>query len=177
MIILTIIGIYVVYVLLIGILFFSFKYYKTEKKIINTKEFALLVLFPIVGYGNWLYKKELREKGITKFPKEWFIWKNAIPINIGYIILLAIIGYILFGISTGSIGGGMEWANKQENAALIGVGFLTDIVSGIALLFITIIAILGLGMLAFFLIFIPIIQVKSIERIYYKKQVELNNSK
>ncbi|WP_405569055.1 hypothetical protein [Winogradskyella sp. Asnod2-B02-A] len=177
MIILSVIGIYLIYILFIGIFFFSFKYYKTEQTIIENKEFTLLIFFPIIGLGNWLYNKELRKNGTTKFPKEWFIWKNAIPINIGYLVLLAIIGFILHGIATGNIGGGMEWANKQDNASLIGVGLLTDIASGIAILFVTVIAVFGFGILAFFLIFIPKYQVKSIERKYFQEQNELNKSK
>ena len=73
MIIQKIIGIYFIYNLLIGVLFFSFKYNKTEQKVIDRKEFTLLILFPFFRYGNRLYDKDLRENGATKFHREWFI--------------------------------------------------------------------------------------------------------
>ena len=61
MIIQKIIGIYFIYNLLIGVLFFSFKYYKTEQKVIDRKEFTLLILFPFFGYGIGDYNDKLKE--------------------------------------------------------------------------------------------------------------------
>lgn len=174
MILFSIIATYLIYNLLSGLLFFSIKYYRTERMIVNKKEFALLILFPLIGYGTWRYNRELRTNGDLKFPKEWFVWKHIIPIHIGYLILLAVIGFILHGIASGSIGGGMDWANQQTNASAIGIGLLADLATGFVLLLVTIIAIFGFGILAFLLLFIPKYQVKRIERRYYQEQSELH---
>lgn len=160
-ILLILLGTYLGYLLLIGLCFFSFKYYFSEK-IIRRKEFILLVFFPVIGLGNWRYNKTLRDTGKTKFPREWYIWRNIIYINIGYLSSLAIVGlYLFIATYNGLIG---------SDDLLV---FFANMIEGALIVFAFLIALIGYIIIALFLILLPKTITNSIEKEFYKKQYKL----
>jgi len=167
---------YLVYTLLIGIFFFSIKYYRTEGSIVNKREFFLLIFLPSIGYGNWLYNRELRLNGKTTFPKEWFIWKKIIPINISYLIALIISGIILYVVIAGMIDEELNGAAKPDD--LISFGFDVFAIFASVMVFSVAIftSILLFGIYAMILLFIPKYLVKSIEKKHFQKQAERNKN-
>ncbi len=153
---------YILYNLLIGP-FFAFRYYNTEGRIVETKEFLRLLLLPAVGYSYWLYKREIRANKIPEFPRRWFVWKKMIPINWGFIGIIAAFGLVLiiwlaaagsdFDINSNS---GLEFLFE------LGAGLMAAALIGSFFFF--------FGLLVFLLIFLPHQFAKSIEAETYKRK-------
>lgn len=161
---------YFIYNIVAGIFIALYCYYYDDYK---SQGYDLLwvFLFPAIGWGFWRYNKELRDNGKVDLPGDWYMWTQMIKVNWGFLIC---IGFLGFGSAMGChkmVGGGIEWANHQNNGFSLGLGLLYDIGSGIAFLFFMVMLILGLGILFAIFILIPTTQSNSIETRYYKEQL------
>ncbi len=87
---------YLVYNLLAGFCL-AIYYLIKERGIPGAKEFLLLLAFPAIGLGNWIYNRELRQNTGTPYPKKWFIYKNSIKINWGFIGIYLLLGLFVTG--------------------------------------------------------------------------------
>nr|WP_321235315.1 hypothetical protein [uncultured Psychroserpens sp.] len=164
------IGIYLAYIVAVGVFFFSIKYLIIERKIVDWSEFLLLSFFPIIGFGTWMYKREKREKGNTTFSKKWYIWKYMVPINIWFICLLTVAFLIIafLVLSTNPSGGSSSGYSVFSGVFEI----FGDFFSGLFTFLFLIIMFGILLVYALILILIPKFQVQSIENKYHNKQKE-----
>ena len=138
-------------------------------------ELLHLVLFPYTGWGAWLYERysRLRLKGL--FPKDYYVYKHMGLLNIALSFGGLVAVFLMWSDSFKYIGEGMEWAEDTDNASMVGVGLLGDlligvgsVIYGIFLLVLWLIASLVIILLPFFL-------ARSSKRAYLFHQLKKEN--
>ncbi|WP_333693814.1 hypothetical protein [Flavobacterium sp.] len=153
---------YFLYNLLIGCLGFSLYYYRNEKKINSIPEFALLIIFPALGWGYWNHKKSLRLNPEETYPLKGHIWRSLFRINLSYMLLLGLLLLwyllVLFGLIDSELA-----SRHTQHATLVGFDLMMDAFIGLALMAFAAGMLLGYFCLAFVLVGIPKIQLSSIK--------------
>ncbi len=153
---------YFFYNLLIGSLGFSLYYYRKEKKIISIPEFALLLVFPAIGWGYWNYKKALRLNPEESYPLKGHIWRSLFRINLSYILILGLLLLwyllVLFGLIDSEMA-----SQHTQHASLVGFDLMMDAFIGLALMSFAAGILFGYFCLAILLVGIPKIQLNSIK--------------
>lgn len=166
---------YIFFNLTIGLLFFSIKYMLSKQITLSKKELFVLLLYPVDGCGNWMYKKELNELGATKFPRKWFLWKYRLYMYILYLIFLAIIGIFFFGILKGDLNNSY-FSDNYNNVFEFFVGVTFDLIGSVFSMvewfFTTVIFIFSYVIMSLFLIIISIAEKKTIERNHNEEEAQ-----
>lgn len=158
---------YISYILTFGS-FFLIKYFLTERKIKSTKEIVLLFLFPMAGYGNWIYNRKCRELDDVFLPRKWYIWKKMVFQNFLLILLFGLSSCVFLVIT-------LYYSLLDDEAVKVSSGTFAffqnnvDPTLGIGLVFGIISVIVFTVSLLFFLVIIPAIIANSIKRSYSKK--------
>ena len=166
----TLITSYFIYNLAAGFFLAIYCYY-SDKNQLHGYDLLWVLLFPALGWGYWRYNKELRDSGSTELPREWYMCKQMIKINWGYIIVMGLWAFSLVEGCNKMVGGGLEWAHQQNDRLSTGIGLMYDIGSGTAFMIFWLMLVLGLGILFAIFVLIPSIYVKSIESRHYKMQL------
>lgn len=157
--------IYFLICFVLSILYFAIKYFTIERRVQNWKEFLLLIFFPYLGYGKWVYSNELRKIGTTKYPEQWYIYKMRVRVNIYIFIVLGLALLAFFLESSGIIG----TASRENNHfSLVGFALFADILMTLIFLFF-----FGVIFTVYILLFItfvkaPLKKIRMIERIQFK---------
>ena len=86
----------------------------------------VLLLFPAVGLGKWIYGQAIARNEQQTFPEKWFLWKYMIKVNWGYFWLIAILPIIFimlmfFGVAVG----GLVNLDSQNLDAFSGMGLVS----------------------------------------------------
>lgn len=142
-----------------------------EKKVVNTKEFAMLFFFPAIGLGNWLFNKEQRESIETNRTKNWHIYKNMLQLN--WLFIFVMIGYEIYaGFALYNFFRHYE-DMKDTSSEVIGVftadilykmfGWMMDISVYIILIFLLIVLLLSLLIMSLLFILFPKIKLSDAE--------------
>lgn len=162
--------IYIIYVLSFGFIFLL-KYLRTERRRIKSrKELALLVFFPMIGNGNWIYNHKSRESQEMFLPRKWYIWKKMVFQNFWLTILLTIYMAFLLGMDT-------YYTLLSDGAIKISSGAVlvfennVDPTLGVGLIFSSLTIVILAFTLMFFLVIVPAIVARSI-KLSYKKRDE-----
>ena len=155
---------YFVYNVLVGIVLTIIQLIKSEGKA-KPLSIVLLLLFPAVGLGKWIYGQTIAKNEQPTFPEKWFMWKYMIKVNWGYFWLIAILPIVFmvlmfFGVAVG----GLVNLDSQNLDAFSGMGALLE--AGITML-----VLFGSITMAFLLIIpylilihLPKTQMRSVER-------------
>ncbi|MCW3125355.1 MAG: hypothetical protein JWO03_1013 [Bacteroidetes bacterium] len=169
-------GFYLVFNILAGAVLSAY-YFKREHYTVYGHEILLLLLFPAAGLGYWIYHRDLRENIATDLPLNWYIWKHMVKIHTALMIALG-----LFAISTLSgcgamVGGGLHWADHQNNASAVGLGLMYNAVSGVVFGLILLFVLLGLGITGLLMIGLPAFIAHSIKSNVYMMKYQQEKEK
>jgi hypothetical protein len=130
-------------------------YFYFEKNIEDKKEFLLLVTFPTVGLGRFLYGRASRAGNKEILPIKWYVWDKMRIVNIALLIVVFIVMVRFLLEASGVIGSGVDWASEQDNQNALGFGILMDMGIGVAWFLISIIFGLVYIVIALLVIIIP----------------------
>ena len=138
---------------------------------------ALLLVFPAVGLGKWIYSRTIEANKPTMFPENWFMWKYMIKVNWGYFGLITILPFIFlilmfFGVAVG----GLFNLNSSNMDAFSGMAGLLEAGIVMLLLFGSITAVFLLLIPYLLLIQLPKSQMRSIERqqLYAQQKAQMS---
>ena len=159
------IGMYLVFQTLTGLFVCGPIYYSTERSLTNWREFLYAILFPLAGFGTWVYNRKKRILGSAELPVDYYIWKKATLINLGFILFLVIYGLVIMN----SITPDLSKDHPRSEYVDILTGGIELMFEGIGFLFAALIGIIGFGFLFVLLVLIPRMMYKSIETNHYKK--------
>ncbi len=154
---------YLSYNLVIGLILTIFHAVK-ERGTIPAVNLLLLLVFPAVGLGKWIYHRTLRDQNSTEFPENWHIWKYMVKVNWGFMTLIGIGPLtLLILMSLGFLVGdfaasGPMPMSQDEMFQLLEVGLILLIIGYAFIMFFVLIIPYLL------LIFLPKRQKRSIER-------------
>ena len=169
---------YFIYNALLGIVLTVIQLIKSEGKG-ELLSIVLLLLFPAVGLGKWIYGQAIARNEQQTFPEKWFLWKYMIKVNWGYFWLIAILPIIFimlmfFGVAVG----GLVNLDSQNVDAFSGIGALLETGFTMLVLFgsITIAFLLVIPYLL--LIHLPKTQMRSVERRHFlaQQQAQVNTT-
>jgi len=169
---------YFIYNALLGIVLTVIQLIKSEGKA-EPLSIVLLLLFPAMGLGKWIYGQTIAKNEQPTFPEKWFVWKYMVKVNWGYFWLIAILPIILmllmfFGVAVG----GLVNLDSQNLDAFSGIGALLEVGLTMLILFGSITMAFLLVIPYLILIYLPKTQMRSIERQQFlaQQQTQVNNT-
>lgn len=169
---------YFIYNVLLGIILTVIQLIKSEGKA-EPLSIVLLLLFPAVGLGKWVYSQTIARNEQPTFPKKWFMWKYMIKVNWGYFWLITILPIIFmllmfFGVAVG----GLVNLDSQNLDSFSGIGALLEAGIIMLVLFGSITMAFLLVLPYLILIHLPKTQMRSVERQYFlmQQQAQVNTT-
>ncbi len=94
-------------------------------------ELLHLVFFPYTGWGSWVYERCQKSGLKDLFPKDYYVYKHMGLLNIALSLGGLVAVFLMWSESFNYVGEGMEWAEETDNASMVGVGLLGDILIGV----------------------------------------------
>lgn len=169
---------YIIFNIVTGIVL-TLQYYETEGGIFKSSGYWGLALFPIVGWGKWMYQQETKPEKVTEFPQSWFMYKYMVKLHWIYLIIMAFITVFSLLALSGFLGdffdfdSGPSNGNGMTDVFDVGLGIAGLIASVFIFFFALIASAFVFALLFIFLIFIPKNRMKNIEsEVYRQKYLE-----
>ncbi len=159
---------YLIFNPLIGLLVLLPYYFKKEKRIQSLGEVLWLVIFPCIGLGRWLYKRNVRMQKKHVLPRKWFIYRNLALVNLMFLLSIAIFFYLAGNAVLYLAGNAKATTNTPSPNNLYGGGIgygLAAVFEGFVNL---ILAIVKSFLLVFFLIIAPLFIASVFKSSYYR---------
>ena len=160
---------YYTYFLLAGMIL-CVLYLRTEKKIVDIEEFFLLLFSSLTGYGNWIYNRTIRNKGISEMPKKWFVYDKMNKLN-KYFLLYIVTTILLFILYT-KLPHESNNDNNIPNGFLNHLAVLPKLLSGLIETLFALILFVPISLILLsIIILVPIFKKKNMEKKIKAKQL------
>ncbi len=125
---LLIVGIYLAFNVLIGVLYYLPKYIITEGSVNSLKELLVLCTFPVIGLGIWQYRRNAKCSQIDPYPKNFYIWKYMIRINTVFLIFFGVIFILYIFLLFGLFGSSFDICAPSDEIKPLGIDATVDVV-------------------------------------------------
>ena len=138
-------------------------------------ELIHLVFFPYTGWGAWVYERKKRMGLSGLFTREYHIFQRMGFLGLVMSLGLLVAVFLMWSESLNYIGEGMEWAEETDNASMIGVGFLGDLLIGAGTIIYGVFLLVLWFFVALVIIVLPFFLARSSKRRFYFDEIQKEN--